>query len=193
MVRSLSLPISTVTATVTILLPVFTGISLRGAQQLSRRHHGFSGDPKTVFSWSSIAVFILLVIYETVIATLSLTHMAPPSNLSCQLERRWTHLFSTKNADAIRRIQDRHRCCGFNSVQDRAWPFPDVGHTAAACHEAFGRQRRCFGAWRQDEQVAGGLMLLVAVVAFLLKVTPLSVLSFFADLQTLGEGADLQL
>ncbi len=113
---------------------------------------------------------MLLVIYETVIATLALTHMTPPNDLSCHLERQWSWLFSNKNADVIRRIQDRHQCCGLHSVQDRAWPFPDRSHTAAACHEAFGRQRSCFGGWRQDEQITGGLILFVAVVAFLIKV-----------------------
>ncbi|KAI9674679.1 MAG: tRNA (guanine-N(7)-)-methyltransferase (tRNA(m7G46)-methyltransferase) [Caeruleum heppii] len=116
-----------------------------------------------------MAVFMLLVIYETAISTLALTHMLPPGDLSCQLERRWAWLFSNKRADEIRRIQDRHQCCGLYSVQDRAWPFPDRSHTAAACHEAFGREQSCFGGWRQDEQTAAGLMLLVAVITFLIK------------------------
>jgi len=115
-------------------------------------------------------MIMVLFIYDTIIATLALTYMAPPSDLSCHLERQWAWLFSSKNADVIRRIQDRHQCCGFNSVLDRAWPFLGGSHTAAACQEAFDRQRSCFGGWRQDEQVVGGLMLVVAVVAFLLKV-----------------------
>jgi len=36
---------------------------------------------------------------------------------------------------------------------DRAWPFPDGSHTAAAYHEAFSRQRSCFGGWRPLELV----------------------------------------
>ena len=119
---------------------------------------------------ATISLMMLLVIYDTVIATLALTHMTPPDDLSCHLERQWGWLFSSKNADVIRRIQDRHQCCGLHSVQDRAWPFPDSSHTAAACYEAFGRQRSCFGGWRQDEQITGGLMLVVAVVAFLVQV-----------------------
>ncbi|KAL2036372.1 hypothetical protein N7G274_010905 [Stereocaulon virgatum] len=96
--------------------------------------------------------------------------MVPPSSLKCNLEGRWAWLFSHKNAEMIRRIQDRHQCCGFNSVRDRAWPFPDARHAATACHEAFGRERNCFEGWRQDQQVTGGLILLVAVVGFLFKV-----------------------
>ena len=166
----MALPISTVTATATIIIPIFTGVTLRGARSLTRRSHGGLGDAKNSFSWSAILLIMLLVIYETVIATLALTHMTPPNDLSCHLERQWSWLFSNKNADVIRRIQDRHQCCGLHSVQDRAWPFPDRSHTAAACHEAFGRQRSCFGGWRQDEQITGGLILFVAVVAFLIKV-----------------------
>lgn len=169
-VRSLALPISTVTATATILLPIFTGVTIQGARTLIRRSYGGLEDAKISFSWLAISLMMLLLIYETVIATLALTYMTPPNDLSCHLERRWSWLFSNKNADVIRRIQDRHQCCGLHSVQDRAWPFPDRSHTAAACYEAFGRELSCFGGWRQDEQITGGLMLLVAVVAFLVKV-----------------------
>lgn len=166
----MALPISTVTATATIILPIFTGVTLRGARSLTRHSHGGPGGAKIRYSWSAITWIMLLAIYETVIATLALTHMIPPNDLSCHLERQWSWLFSNKNADVIRRIQDRHQCCGLHSVRDRAWPFPDRSHTAAACLEAFGRQRSCFGGWRQDEQITGGLMLLVVVAAFLLKV-----------------------
>lgn len=121
------------------------------------------------FSWSAIIVFVLLVIYETAIATLALTHVAPPSELSCGLERQWSALFTNKDAEAVRRIQEQFQCCGFRSVRDRAWPFPDKSHSAKACVEAFGRSNSCFGSWRQMEQVTGGLILLVAVVTFLLK------------------------
>ena len=166
----MALPISTITATATILLPILTGVSVRGAGSLARRSQRGLENAKSGFSWSAISLMMLLVIYDTVIATLALTHMTPPDDLSCHLERQWAWLFSSKNADVIRRIQDRHQCCGLHSVQDRAWPFPDSSHTAAACYEAFGRQRSCFGGWRQDEQITGGLMLVVAVVAFLVQV-----------------------
>lgn len=115
-------------------------------------------------------IFVLLVIYETALATLALTHVAPPSELICGLERQWGAMFSNKNAEAIRRIQEQFQCCGFRNVQDRAWPFPDRGHTARACVESFGRSNGCLGGWRQMEQVTAGLILLIAVVAFLLKV-----------------------
>ena len=169
-IRAFSLPISSVTAIATIILPVITGVSLRGAQTLSIRANESVGRARHSASWSAITVFVLLIIYETAIATLALTHIAPPSELICGLERQWGVLFSRKNAEAIRRIQDHLQCCGFRNIQDRAWPFPNRSHTARACVEAFDRSSSCLGGWRQMEQVTGGLMLLVAVVAFLLKV-----------------------
>lgn len=166
-VRSLALPISNITAMATIILPILAGVILRS---LTYESHEGPRDAKIRYSWSMIILVMLLIVYETVIATLALTCITPPNDLSCHLERQWSWLFSNKNADVIRRIQDRHQCCGLHSVRDRAWPFPDRGHTAAACHEAFGRRRSCFGGWKQDEQITAGLMLSVAVVAFLIKV-----------------------
>ena len=173
-IRAYSLPISTVTATATMILPVITGVTMRGAQRLSIRADGSNARAKMSFSWSAIIVFMLLIIYETAIATLALTHMAPPSELTCGLERQWGTLFSNKNAEAIRRIQEQLQCCGLHNVQDKAWPFPDRRHTARACVEAFNRNTGCLGGWRKMEQVTGGLILLIAVVTFLLKVRPAS-------------------
>lgn len=50
------------------------------------------------------------------------------------------------------------------------WPFPVKGRPATACADTFGRAGSCFGMWRRDEQVAGGLLLLVAVGTVLVKV-----------------------
>lgn len=114
---------------------------------------------------------MLLIIYDTIIATLALNHMTPPSNLTCHLEQQWGRLFSSKNAEIIRRIQDWHQCCGLHSVVDKAWPFADGSHPVTACRDAFSRQNSCFGEWRRDEQITAGLLLLVAGVMFLIKVS----------------------
>ena len=118
-----------------------------------------------------MVVLILLVIYDTAIATLALSHMVPPASLICPLERQWELLFSSKNVEVIRRIQDRHKCCGLRNKHDKAWPFPDKRHTVNACTETFNRERGCLGEWRKDTQITAGLLLLVAVVVFLLKVS----------------------
>ena len=148
---------------------------MRSAQTLASRPNGFLTEAKLSFSWTPMVVFILLVIYDTAIATLALTHMVPPSSLTCPLERQWELLFSSKNGEVIRRIQDRHQCCGLRNKHDKAWPFPDKRHTVNACADTFNRERGCLGEWRKDVQITAGLLLLVAVVVFLLKVSQITV------------------
>lgn len=116
------------------------------------------------------------MIYETAIATLSLTHMAPPDNINCALERNWDRLFRSKDGARIRRIQDAHQCCGLHSIVDRAWPFQSRDHGVDSCAKAFNRTKACLGSWRRDEQIAAGLLLLVAVSTFLLKVSDYTLL-----------------
>ena len=143
---------------------------MRSAQTLASRANGFPAKAKISLSWTPMVVFMLLVIYDTAIATLALTHMVPPASLTCPLERQWELLFSRKNVGVIRRIQERHQCCGLRNKHDRAWPFPDKRHTVNACAETFNREQGCLGEWRKDVQITAGLLLLVAVVVFLLKV-----------------------
>lgn len=113
---------------------------------------------------------MVLAIYETVIATLALTHMVPPDDLTCLLDRKWNQLYSNKDAGAITRIQDAHNCCGLHTAWDKAWPFPDKYHGVDACMKTFHRQKSCLGDWRQDEQIYAGLLLFVALMTFVVKV-----------------------
>jgi hypothetical protein len=70
----------------------------------------------------------------------------------------------SKNAQAIRAIQDALNCCGLRSTVDRAWPFRDARHEVTACQEAFGRARSCFEGWRGAERRVAGVILGVVVV-----------------------------
>lgn len=123
-----------------------------------------------------ILLLALQLIYETVIATLALTYMVPSSSLNCGLDEQWKHLWRTKNEAAIRRIQDRYNCCGFNSVVDRAWPFPGRDGNVGVCKTRYERTRSCAGPWRQAEQVNAGLFLIIAAVIFATKACNLSLL-----------------
>ena len=161
-IRYLSLPVSQVTAVATLLVPPVTGLSLRQSRDVA-----FSGKTRGRFA---MTVTVLLIIYYTVIVTLSMSHMVPPNNLTCGLEQQWLRLFTAKDQNAIKRIQDSHQCCGLHSAKDKAWPFPDGNHGSDACLNAFGRKKPCFGDWRRDEQIVGGLMILVAVITALIKV-----------------------
>lgn len=169
-VHSLPSSISMTLAAFTFILPLFTGTAVGSVQALNRRGFVGQGFSKFNITWVGAALVLLTVIYDTIIGTLATNHITPNRTLRCQLEARWTSLFSNKNADAIRRIQDRHQCCGLFNAHDRAWPFPDRRHNAYACQEAFGREQGCFGAWRRDQQITGGLILLIAIVAFLTQV-----------------------
>ena len=167
----MSLPISKATGIAALILPLATGLGLQGGSSLSRRSANSSVKGHSSLSWSTIAIFVALTIYETVIVTLALTHMVPPSDLTCHLDRQWRQMYSNKNADGIKRIQDAHNCCGLHSVKDMAWPFPAKGRPATACTDTFGRGKSCFGSWRRDEQISAGLFLFVALTTFMLKVS----------------------
>ena len=152
------------------ILTIHTGTAVASVQALNLRSVASQGSSKFSATWVGIALVLLTVIYDTTIATLGATYIAPSSTLRCQLENQWASFFSNKNVGAIRGIQDRHECCGLFNAHDRAWPFPDRRHDAYACQEAFGRDQSCFAAWRRDQQITGGLILLIAIVAFLTQV-----------------------
>ncbi|KAG4439765.1 hypothetical protein IFR05_004733 [Cadophora sp. M221] len=138
--------------------------------------------------------------YETIIATLALTHMIPPAALLCGLESKWKQLWSAHDAnagDSIRAIQDALNCCGFNSVRDRSWPFTQP----ATCAETFGRAQSCAGPWRRAEQINAGLLLLVALSVFIIKVlslislltsTPFSQSSWARPFKQIGHTHDVE-
>ena len=159
---TLSLPIPKATPISALLLPLITGLSLRASQYLARRSQG----PFLSTNTGLLLIPFLLIIYETVIATLSITYMAPINDLNCPLDQRWQQLFGKKDATAIKRIQDAHQCCGLHSTLDRAWPFQAQNRPASTCREMMGRDRSCLGTWRRDMQVAGGMVLFVAVMSF---------------------------
>jgi len=165
-VHALSLPIPEALGIFTVILPLITGISTQGAYGLLKR----SRNAQSQLTLPLIAVISFQLIYETIIATLALTNILPPSSLGCGLESKWQKLFTDKNTRAIRAIQDRYNCCGFNSVFDRAWPFKNPAQEPGNCAEAFGRSKSCFGGWRGAQQFNAGLFLLVAVVVFVLKI-----------------------
>jgi len=167
-VRYLNLPISQGLALFTVVLPLITGISTQGAYGLIQRSSRHEQYQLTI---PLIAVIGFQLIYETIVATLSLTYILPPSSLKCGLEDRWSKLYSAKNADAIRAIQDSFNCCGFNSVNHKAFPFTDDKVTN--CASMFRRNSSCFEPWRQAEQINAGLLLLVALIVFIVKVITL--------------------
>ncbi|TVY85685.1 hypothetical protein LAWI1_G008581, partial [Lachnellula willkommii] len=147
----------------TVVLPLITGVSTQGVRSLIQRS---TKNEQFQLTIPLIAVIGFQLIYETIVATLALTHMIPPNALKCELNDRWTKLYKNEDTRGIRTIQDTFECCGLNSVKDRAFPFG----APSTCATNYGRSNSCFGEWRKAEQVNAGLLFLVAVVVFALKV-----------------------
>ncbi|KAK6580688.1 hypothetical protein PZA11_006924 [Diplocarpon coronariae] len=162
-IRSLSIPIPPALALCTVVLPIITGLSAQSAYSLVRR--AANAEPYRL-RIPLIAVIGIQLICETIIATLALTHILPASALDCGLQSKWLHLHRVKDADAIRAIQDSFSCCGLHTVRDHSWPFSEPPTCASVYH----RSRSCIGAWRKAEQSQAGLLLLVAVAVFIIKV-----------------------
>jgi hypothetical protein len=159
----LSVPISDTLTGFATALPVISGILLECGYDLTRRKerraHMERGEiqrPPFVI----VANFIIFI-YSTVVITLLGTHAAPPSDLDCDLRKRWQTLFRQKDASAVRAIQDQYQCCGFANPRDMAWPFPDKLHKPNTCQESFGRTKACSGPWKAEEQHLAGLLMLV--------------------------------
>lgn len=166
-IRYLSLPIPQALALFTVVLPLITGFSTQGVTALIHRS---SKNEQSQLTLPLMAVIGFQLMYETVVATLALTHLLPPDSLICGLDTRWQKLYGLKDKDAVRAIQDAFKCCGFRTPVDRAFPWGNPSQ----CPKDFGYQGSCLGPWRQAEQKYAGLLLLVAVVVFVLKVRPIS-------------------
>ena len=110
------------------------------------------------------AVSYILKLIPVVLLTLALIYSVPSQLLSCSLESQWSHLFRTKNADALRTIQGTLRCCGLNSMHDRAWPFPSKGVDVRECERTQGWNVRCLDGWTEQETKVAGLVAVASVV-----------------------------
>lgn len=113
-----------------------------------------------------VTLQVLQAILTTVLATLFLSHVVPSPIRKCILSTTWQRLFSAHDAESIRRVQDALNCCGFNTVRDRAWPFPN-NERSTQCYEMYGRTTPCSEPWRMALQrnagLESGIVLIVAV------------------------------
>ena len=114
-------------------------------------------------SLSTLALFAILIC--------SLFYAIPSDIQTCAADTRWRRMFETKNEIAVRRIQSRLRCCGYNSLADRAWPFPSKGVDARTCERTQGYYIACGGLWRQEQQWAAGMTALASLLNWLLMVS----------------------
>ena len=104
--------------------------------------------------------------------TLSLAYVMPSDMQSCAADCQWLRLFKNKNDIAIRIIQDRLRCCGYNSMRDRAWPFPSRHVDVKTCERTQGYYIACGGLWRQEQCFAAAMSAVACSLNWLLVVSP---------------------
>lgn len=104
----------------------------------------------------TLVPFILFILFTV--------HAVPGNLQSCAADRQWLRLFEHKDATSIRGIQNRLQCCGYNSMHDRAWPFPAHNIDARACERTSGYIIACGNECRSEETSAA---LLTAVASFL--------------------------
>ncbi|EFX06396.1 tetraspanin tsp3 [Grosmannia clavigera kw1407] len=190
---SLSLPIAPTLTAFTIALPV-AAIANAIYLILSRQRRSQTSRTKSLL-WTSVQYgsvqlpslpvvlqFLQGIITVATAAILIVNNIAggspssssPSPTLRCALETTWQQLYSAHDAAALRRIQDALNCCGFNSVVDRAWPFPH-GSGSTTCAQSYGRTTACRVPWMQTVQRRAGVDLAVVVVVALFQVLTLVV------------------
>lgn len=136
---------------IAIVLPLLAALNAIYYQRIAK-----SVDVTTRRKVFGIALQILQAIVTTVLATLFFSNVVPSSFRRCILGTTWQHLFSTHDAESIRRIQDTLNCCGFNTVRDRAWPFQGHPPSERQCAEIYERTTPCFEPWRTALQRSSG-------------------------------------
>ena len=98
------------------------------------------------------------------LAALSAIYAAPSDLRTCSSELQWARMFRRKNEEAIRFIQDQLRCCGFNSMHDRSWPFPAQNTDARTCERTQGYVVNSGDLWRTQASIAAVLSLVASVL-----------------------------
>ena len=161
-----ALPIPNILSGLAVALPPLAGIALETVISLNE---GLAA--KNQLSQSSYFLYVIsfLLIYESVLAALAGTHLAPVGGLNCPLGERWQSLFSAKS-NRIQAIQDAFSCCGFRSLEDMAFPFPDARHGADTCEVRYERDIRCLEPWREEERKVAIMLLVIPIAVFVWKV-----------------------
>ncbi|KAI1364512.1 hypothetical protein F5Y08DRAFT_210625 [Xylaria arbuscula] len=158
---TLSLPISTGTAVLTILLPLFAIANLFFTPVLNRL-----AKSSTIQQLLLPSLHVLQGGLTVVIATLAAQGFMPGPSLKCGLRENWQTLFSNHDGRAIERIQNTFDCCGFHTVKDRAWPEHD-------CQKIYGRHTACDIPWTASMRTTSGLQFLVAVLCGIVQLAHL--------------------
>ena len=149
-IAKLSLPIPMVMSIISLIFPFLaSALAPLVGKFIQTRQFGFSVHTVSAYLFSLLPVILI---------ALSFVYGVPTPLLSCSLENQWSHLFQIKDERAVRAIQDTLRCCGLNSMRDRAWPFPSDGVGAEACERTQGWNVRCVDRWRRQECTVAAML-----------------------------------
>ncbi|KAF7586997.1 hypothetical protein BBP40_007889, partial [Aspergillus hancockii] len=155
----------------TTILPILTPVLLLLSSFLSNHPTTITTNTPTLRNrLAAPAISYLLTILPSGLATLALTYLFSPDLFACSLINQWQFYFHNKDSHAIRRIQDRLRCCGLRSVRDRAWPFKDATHGDDACVRQIGYERACIGPWGEEQRSAAWMVVWAAVLVLVVKI-----------------------
>lgn len=168
----LSLPLPLFIPVMNTLFPLLAGVTAVVVQGIRARLHDYR--IRTLLYLMKHSALILPLI----LLALSTQYASPSQLLSCAMETEWARRFQEKDDRAIRTIENSLHCCGFNSLHDRAWPFPSRGVGANACEISLGYTRRCADPWRQQEQAAATMVILAGVLNYLLVVSTCASMKF---------------
>ena len=165
-VNELSLPLPASLPALNLLIPIVTAIAWPSARKTVRsvQKHALRLALPYLASASTFAPFILLI--------LSLVYSIPSDIQSCAADQHWLRMFEDKDSRSIRSIQARLQCCGFNSMHDRAWPFPSHDADARTCERTQGYTIACGTTWRQEESLAAALCAVASFLNWLAMVRP---------------------
>ncbi|PHH72866.1 hypothetical protein CDD80_4207 [Ophiocordyceps camponoti-rufipedis] len=164
---ALSLPIRSSLTIITIILPLLAALNAIFYQRLLRTASA-AAQRRTLPRVLTLQALQAILI--TVLATLFFSKMIPSSDGTCLLSNIWQDFFSDHDVDSIRRIQDGLNCCGFNTVQDRPWPFPDH-QTARECADTYRRDVACVRPWQSALQRNSGVEFGIASLILPLRKT----------------------
>ncbi|KAI1479417.1 hypothetical protein F4774DRAFT_381959 [Daldinia eschscholtzii] len=160
---NLSLPISTGTTVLTIILPFIAAANFLYLPRLFQAFQRRVTSSPSLLRFLPLAPPVLQLILTVVLATLAAEGLSSSQVSDCNLEVNWQRLYTAHDGRAIQRIQDALNCCGLRSVKDRDWP-------RGRCHELHDdRNDFCLVPWRATMQRNSGLEFGVAVAVGLVQ------------------------
>ncbi|KAI0900655.1 hypothetical protein F4806DRAFT_164250 [Annulohypoxylon nitens] len=165
---TLSLPLSTGTTVLTIILPIIAAANVFFTPLL---HRFLQSRTRSLATQQLLPIALQLIqgILTVVLATLSAQGFVPGKLLECSLEGNWQRMYSAKDDQALQRIQDSFNCCGLRSTRDRDFPRT---HQCLTTYPS--RTISCLDPWRAAEQKTAGLGFAAIVVVGVLQLIHLA-------------------